>query len=61
MMFYLESGAYLCHHVIIQVETIVGYDSLWKSILTYDFFRDEPATTDFVTLAYDAVFTYLVK
>ena len=28
VMLDLESGAYLCHHVVIQVETIVRYNSL---------------------------------
>ena len=37
VMLYLESGAYLCHHVIIQIQPVVGYDSLWKSISTYEF------------------------
>ena len=40
-MLYLESGAYLYHHVIIQIETIVKYDSLRKSVSTYNFFLDE--------------------
>ena len=41
MMFDLEPSAYLRYHVIIQIETIVRYDSLWKSVLTYDLFLDE--------------------
>ena len=41
MMLDLESGAYLCHHVIVQIETVIGYDSLWKSISTYNFPFDE--------------------
>ena len=36
-MLYLESGAYLRHHVIIQIQPVVGYDSLRKSISTYNF------------------------
>ena len=28
VMLYLESGAYLCHHVIVQIKPVVGYDSL---------------------------------
>ena len=41
MMLDLESGAYLRHHVIIQVETVIEYDSLWKFISTYNFSLDE--------------------
>ena len=41
MMFDHEPGAYLCHHVVIQVKTIFWYDSLWKSVSTYEFFLDE--------------------
>ena len=41
MMLDLEPSAYLCYHVIIQVEIVVEYDSLWKSVSTYDFFLDE--------------------
>ena len=41
MMFDLELGAYFCHYVIVQVKTIVQYDSLWKFVSTYDFFLDE--------------------
>ena len=41
VMFYLESSAYLRHHVVVQIKPIVGYDSLRKSISTYDFFLDE--------------------
>ena len=43
MMFYLESGAYICYHIIVQVKTIIGYDSLWKSISTYNLLLDEPS------------------
>ena len=42
MMLDLESSAYLRYHVIVQVETTVRYDSLWKFVSTYDFFLDEP-------------------
>ena len=42
MMPDLETSAYLRHHVIVQIETIIEYDSLWKSISTNDFFLDEP-------------------
>ena len=41
MMPYLESGAHLCHHIIVQIKPIVGYDSLRKPISTYDFSLDE--------------------
>ena len=41
VMLYLELGAHLCHHVIVQIKPIVGYYSLRKSISTYDFFLDE--------------------
>ena len=37
VMLDLESGAYLRHHVIIQIEPVVEYDSLRKPISTYDF------------------------
>ena len=37
MMLDLESSANLHHHVIIQIQPIVRYDSLQKSISTYDF------------------------
>ena len=37
VMFYLESGAYLRHHVIVQIRLVVRYDSFWKPISTYDF------------------------
>ena len=33
----LELDAYLHHHVIVQIELVVGYDSLRKSISAYDF------------------------
>ena len=61
VMLYLELGAYLHHHVIIQIKPVVGYDSLQKSISTYDFSLYESGTIDFVTLAYDAASTHLVK
>ena len=61
MMLDFEMSAYLRYHVIVQDEIIVGYNSLWKSISTYDFFLDEPTTTTFVTLAYDVASTHLVK
>ena len=61
MMPDLESSAYLRYYVIVQVETIIGYDSLWKSISAYNFSLDETGTTDFVTLAYNATSTHLVK
>ena len=51
MMLDLELGAYLRYRVIVQVETVVGYDSLRKSISTYNLFFDETGTTDFITLA----------
>ena len=41
MILDLEPNAYLCHHVIVQVETIVRYDSLRKSISSYNFSLDE--------------------
>ena len=41
-MFDLEPGAYFCHYVVIQVKAIIGYDSFWKSISTYNLFLDEP-------------------
>ena len=28
VMLYLELGAYLCHHVIVQIKPVIGYDSL---------------------------------
>ena len=61
VMLFLESGAYLRHHVIIQIKPVVGYDSLRKPLSTYDFSFYESGFIDFVTLAYDAVSTYLVK
>ena len=41
VIFYLEPGAYLRHHVIVQIKSIVGYDSFRKSISTYNFPFDE--------------------
>ena len=41
VMLYLELGAYFCHHVIVQIKPVVGYNSLWKSVSTYNFFLDE--------------------
>ena len=41
VMLDLELDAYLHHHVVIQIKPVVGYDSLRKSISTYDFFLDE--------------------
>ena len=41
MMLYLELGAYLCYHVIVQIKPVIGYDSLWKPISTYNFFLNE--------------------
>ena len=37
----LEPGAYLHYHIIVQIETIVRYDSFGKSISTYNFSLDE--------------------
>ena len=37
VMLDLESGAYLCHHVIVQIKPVVEYDYLWKPISTYNF------------------------
>ena len=42
MMLDLEPSAYLCYHIVVQIKTVVGYYSLWKSISTYNFFLDEP-------------------
>ena len=61
MMLDLEPGAYLCHHVIVQVETIVRYDSFESPYRHMISFLMKRATTDFVTLAYDVAFTHLVK
>ena len=40
-MLYLESGAYLGHHVIVQIKLVVGYEYFRKPISIYDFFLYE--------------------
>ena len=37
VMLYLELDAHLCHHIIVQIKPVVGYDSLREPISTYDF------------------------